>query len=188
LDCVVFEARVAIFTLTQHTKTVKNIPNDHKIYQTAIKYIKWPENIPNGHNIYQHLTFQLPPKFWILGLKTYHLATLTVWTVSSSKLALRSEVFMSVIYVDFRQFLAEKLVIFLENQCYVGLIFLINQVAVFSEKKTPFFSPNKLFGDNIFQIITSVQDMRPDFTTRVCSYLGVKSGSLGVNLAPRGEL
>jgi hypothetical protein len=30
--------RVARFFLLQHTKTGENIPNYHKIYQTAIKY------------------------------------------------------------------------------------------------------------------------------------------------------
>jgi hypothetical protein len=28
--------------LVQHTKTGKNIPNDHKIFQMAIKYFQWP--------------------------------------------------------------------------------------------------------------------------------------------------
>jgi hypothetical protein len=35
----------------------KNIPNDYKLYQTAINYIKWPENIPYGHKIYKHFSF-----------------------------------------------------------------------------------------------------------------------------------
>jgi hypothetical protein len=30
----------------QHTKTVKNIPNDDKIYQVTTKYTKWPQTIP----------------------------------------------------------------------------------------------------------------------------------------------
>jgi hypothetical protein len=33
---------VARFFSVQHTKTGKNIPNDHKIYQKAIKYTIWP--------------------------------------------------------------------------------------------------------------------------------------------------
>jgi hypothetical protein len=28
--------------LVQNTKTGRNIPNDHKVYQMAIKYFKWP--------------------------------------------------------------------------------------------------------------------------------------------------
>jgi hypothetical protein len=41
-------SRAARFFLTQYTKTGKTyqittkIPNDHKIYQIAIKYIIWP--------------------------------------------------------------------------------------------------------------------------------------------------
>jgi hypothetical protein len=56
----------------------ENIPNDHKIYQSALKYTKWPENGPNGHKIYKHRQLQDPPKFTqigIFGLKVYHLAT-----------------------------------------------------------------------------------------------------------------
>jgi hypothetical protein len=56
-----------------------NIPNDHKLYQTAVSYTKWPQNIPNGHKICQHFTFQGTLKYtqiWILGLKINHLATL----------------------------------------------------------------------------------------------------------------
>jgi hypothetical protein len=48
----------------------KNIPNNHEIYQTAIKYTKRAHNIPNGnkctyhgHKINQHLPLQDPPKF-----------------------------------------------------------------------------------------------------------------------------
>jgi hypothetical protein len=35
------KTRVARF-FVQDTKTGKNIPNDHKIYQMAIKYFQWP--------------------------------------------------------------------------------------------------------------------------------------------------
>jgi hypothetical protein len=35
-------AKVARFFFVQNTKTGKNIPNDHKIYQMAIKYFLWP--------------------------------------------------------------------------------------------------------------------------------------------------
>jgi hypothetical protein len=54
--------RVARFFLAQHTKTKKNLPNDHKISQIANTYTKWTENLPNGHKIYQHLLLQDPPK------------------------------------------------------------------------------------------------------------------------------
>jgi hypothetical protein len=33
--------RVARFLWVQHTKTVKNIPNVHKVYQMSLKYTKW---------------------------------------------------------------------------------------------------------------------------------------------------
>jgi hypothetical protein len=33
---------VARFFLVQNTKTGRNIPNDHKIFQVAIKYFQWP--------------------------------------------------------------------------------------------------------------------------------------------------
>jgi hypothetical protein len=32
----------------------KNVPNEHKMYGTVIKYPKYPRNIPNGYKIYQH--------------------------------------------------------------------------------------------------------------------------------------
>jgi hypothetical protein len=35
-------SRVARFLLVQNTKKGRSIPNDHKIYQKAIKYFKWP--------------------------------------------------------------------------------------------------------------------------------------------------
>jgi hypothetical protein len=38
--------RVDRFFSVQHTKTRSNIPNDHRIYQTDVKYSKWPLNIP----------------------------------------------------------------------------------------------------------------------------------------------
>jgi hypothetical protein len=66
--------------LVEHTKTGKNIPNDHKMYQIARRYTKKLSSIPNGHKIYKHFPFQGPakytPKIGILGLKMYHLATL----------------------------------------------------------------------------------------------------------------
>jgi hypothetical protein len=69
--------------VVQHTKTGKNIPNDHTMYQMAIIYTKWLSNIPNGHKIYQHFPFQCPPKhikFGIFGMKIFHLATLSTIT------------------------------------------------------------------------------------------------------------
>jgi hypothetical protein len=62
----------------QDTKTGKK-PNDHKIYQTAIKYFQSPENRPNGPKICQDFPLQEPPKctqIGIFGLKTNHLAAL----------------------------------------------------------------------------------------------------------------
>jgi hypothetical protein len=47
----------------------------------AIKYFQWQLNRPNGHKIYQDFPLQDPPKFTqigIFGLKTNHLATLSV--------------------------------------------------------------------------------------------------------------
>jgi TPR repeat protein len=49
--------RAARFFLVQTYQNGKNIPNDHKLYQTAINYTKWPQNIPNGHKIYKHFSF-----------------------------------------------------------------------------------------------------------------------------------
>jgi hypothetical protein len=34
--------RVARFFLVHDTKTGKNVPNEHKMYQMVIKYPKWP--------------------------------------------------------------------------------------------------------------------------------------------------
>jgi hypothetical protein len=57
---------------------VKNIPNDHEMYQTAIRYTKWQSNIPNGHKYTNILhAFQGPPKYAQIGifdLKRNHLA------------------------------------------------------------------------------------------------------------------
>jgi hypothetical protein len=68
--------RVARFFVVQYGE---NVPNDHEIYHSAIKYTKWAENLPNGLEIYQNLPLQEPPKFTQIGifvLKTNHLATL----------------------------------------------------------------------------------------------------------------
>jgi hypothetical protein len=69
---------VARFFLLPAYQIGKNIPNGHKLYQTAIHNSKCPKNIPNGHKIFQHFPFQGPPHFTkikIFGLKTKHLAT-----------------------------------------------------------------------------------------------------------------
>jgi hypothetical protein len=66
------------FLVTWYQKR-KNVPNEHKVYQMVIKYLKSPENIPNGHKMYEHFPILGLPKFTqigILGLKTNHLATL----------------------------------------------------------------------------------------------------------------
>jgi hypothetical protein len=43
--------RVARLFLVKRTKTGKNIPNDHKIYQIATKFSKLPQNLANCHKI-----------------------------------------------------------------------------------------------------------------------------------------
>jgi hypothetical protein len=73
--------RVARFFLVQAYQNGKNIPSDHKLYQTTINYAKWPLHITNDHKIYKRFPFQGPPKFTqigIFGLKRNHLATLIV--------------------------------------------------------------------------------------------------------------
>jgi hypothetical protein len=59
----------AMFFLAQHTKTRKNIPNDHKMYPMAMKFTNWPQNIANGNKIYQNLPLQDPPKLGFLVFK-----------------------------------------------------------------------------------------------------------------------
>jgi hypothetical protein len=74
------------FSWSKHTKTGKYVPNDHKLYQTAIKYAKWPKNVPIGHKVLQHFPFKGPPNFTqsvICGLKRNHLATLIQTTGSN---------------------------------------------------------------------------------------------------------
>jgi hypothetical protein len=71
--------RVARVFLVQTYQNGKNIPNDHKIYQTALNITKLPKNIPTGHKTYQHFPLQGPPNFTqigIFGFKINHLATL----------------------------------------------------------------------------------------------------------------
>jgi hypothetical protein len=73
------ETRVARVSTVQHTKTGKNTPNNHKLYQMTtqntkwthnmyINYINWPHNIPNGNKLDRHLIFQDPPKFTQIGI------------------------------------------------------------------------------------------------------------------------
>jgi hypothetical protein len=38
------ETRVARFFVVKIYQNGENMPNDHKIYQSAMKYTKWPEN------------------------------------------------------------------------------------------------------------------------------------------------
>jgi hypothetical protein len=76
--------RVARFFSVHYTKSGKNIPNDHKIYQMAIKTTKWPYSIRNSHKICEQFLLQGPPKctqIWFLGMKIFHLANL--WRNSS---------------------------------------------------------------------------------------------------------
>jgi hypothetical protein len=64
-------SRVARFSSLKHTKTGKNIPNDHKIYKMATKYTKWPYNRPTASKEPQQSI-----QIGIFGLKIYHLAAL----------------------------------------------------------------------------------------------------------------
>jgi hypothetical protein len=68
------------FSKIQFTKTCKNIPNNHKIYQMDTKYTKKRKIEQMAINyLYQYLRLQDLPKFtknWIFGLKICHLATL----------------------------------------------------------------------------------------------------------------
>jgi hypothetical protein len=62
-----------------NTKTGRNVQNKHKMYQMAIKYIKWPQTTPNGHKIYQQFPFKDLTKYTQIGtfgLKVNHLETL----------------------------------------------------------------------------------------------------------------
>jgi hypothetical protein len=73
------QRRVARFFLVHDTKTGKNVPNEHKLYQMAITYPKCLTNIPNGQYKHKHFPIKGPQKLtqiWIFGLKINHLATL----------------------------------------------------------------------------------------------------------------
>jgi hypothetical protein len=70
---------VARFFLVRYTKTRKNIPNFHKIYQLSKKY-QIVVYTPNVHIMYLHLPLQKPSKIYpicdFFCLKIYQLATL----------------------------------------------------------------------------------------------------------------
>jgi hypothetical protein len=84
------EGRFARFFLVKNTKKEENVPNDHKVYQMAMKYTKWLilENLPNGHKIYQmvniisNLPLNIPNGIYLTlsnmdenGHKIYQMAT-----------------------------------------------------------------------------------------------------------------
>jgi hypothetical protein len=67
----------------KNTKLPPNVPNGHKIYQSAV-------NIPNGRKIFEHRS--LSTQNGIFGLKMYHLATprccekFANWILNSGKI------------------------------------------------------------------------------------------------------
>jgi hypothetical protein len=54
--------RVARFLLGATYQSGKNLPNDHKIFEMAVKHTKLSFNVPNGHKIYQHCLYRGRPK------------------------------------------------------------------------------------------------------------------------------
>jgi hypothetical protein len=88
-------------------QNVENIPNDHKIYQSATKYVCIQSGLKMDQmaicKIYQHLPLQYPRKFTqigIFGLKIYHLATLSRRETQTSKKRFGSYVgILSPLYV-----------------------------------------------------------------------------------------
>jgi hypothetical protein len=61
--------RVARFLLVHDTKIGKNVPNDQKVFQMIIKYLKCPYDFPNGIeyiNVFQSKAFQNLPKLGVL--------------------------------------------------------------------------------------------------------------------------
>jgi hypothetical protein len=44
-DCQIFLG-AKYQNVVKYTETGENMPNGHKIYQMAVKLIKWPQNIP----------------------------------------------------------------------------------------------------------------------------------------------
>jgi hypothetical protein len=76
------------FFYVEHTKTGKNVSNNHK-------NTKWSWSIQNGHKntkchkLYQHLPLQVHPivsQIGIFSLKKYHLATLFQSATSAGEL------------------------------------------------------------------------------------------------------
>jgi hypothetical protein len=50
------------------TKTGKNVPNEHTMYQMVIKYPKWQSNVPIGHNIFKHFPIRDLEKISQIGI------------------------------------------------------------------------------------------------------------------------
>jgi hypothetical protein len=46
----------------------KNVSNDHKVWQTAVKFTKWPHTIPNCHKILQHFQLKGTTRFTQIGI------------------------------------------------------------------------------------------------------------------------
>jgi hypothetical protein len=67
--------RVARFFLVQTYQNGKNIPNDHKLYQMAIKYSKWQhfESGNPGADRFNESPFW-PKKFWDRFIKVKNLS------------------------------------------------------------------------------------------------------------------
>jgi hypothetical protein len=66
---------------------------------------------------------------------------------------------VNIFFCDFRQFLANKIGVFLKTQCYMYVIKVLHNLHsyVLSQKRI-FFA--EFFGENIYKIITSVPDQQ----------------------------
>jgi hypothetical protein len=64
------------------TKTRKNVPNEHKMYQMVKKYPECLQNISNGHKIDHQFSIYDPPKFTQLGI---FWSEKTIWQPFKSK-------------------------------------------------------------------------------------------------------
>jgi hypothetical protein len=65
----ILASRVARFFSVQTYQSWKNIPNDHKLYQTAINYTKWPkifQRVIKFKNIFHSKALQILPKLGFL--------------------------------------------------------------------------------------------------------------------------
>jgi hypothetical protein len=71
---ITFRQGCQIFRCTIY-QNGENVPNEHEIYQSAIKYTRWPENIPNIPAFSIARPSKIYPN-WDFGLKINHLATL----------------------------------------------------------------------------------------------------------------